>query len=387
MKKDFSKATRLILSLMAMVGIFFLLFWLEGQKSQYGMLISVMQKGVILSIAAVSMNLLTGFTGLFSLGQAGFMAIGAYVTGILTIPVDRVDSVYYVNGMSEGLKSFKETLAVLPSPVLVALALIAGGLVAAIFAGLVGIPVLRLKSDYLAIATLGFAEIIRAVIASPQLDKITNGSYGIKAIPGFDLGNGRGMLLIPFGVAFLCIGLIVLLIKSSYGRAFKAIREDDIAAEAMGIGLFKHKQLSFIISSFFTAISGGLLAMFMRSIESRAFQIILTYDILLIVVIGGIGSITGSVVGAFLVTFAKEWWLRFFDTPLTINGVQIPLLRQGFRMVVFSVLLMAIVLFYRKGLLGNTEFSWYGFLTWPSRFFKRKKPVSATPGEGGAGDE
>ena len=112
---------------------------------------------------------------------------------------------------------------------------------------------------------------------------------------------------------------MVLLINSSYGRAFKAIREDEVAAEAMGISLFRHKELSFVVSSFFTAISGGLLAMFMRSIEAKTFSIALTYDILLIVVIGGIGSVSGSVLSAFLVTASKEWWLRFFDQPLTIG--------------------------------------------------------------------
>lgn len=386
MKKDFNKATRLILSLIALVGIVVLLYWLEGQKTKHGMLISILQKSAILSIAAVSMNLLTGFTGLFSLGQAGFMGIGAYVTGIFAMPITSVNKVYYVRGMADGLYSFKEQLATLPPALVTALALIAGGLVAALFAALVGIPVLRLKSDYLAIATLGFSEIIRAIIAAPQLDRITNGSYGIKAIPGFDLGEGRGSLLIPFGVAGVCILFIVLLLRSSYGRAFKAIREDEIAAEAMGIGLFKHKQMAFIVSSFFTAISGGLLGMFMRSIEARTFQVTLTYDVLLIVVIGGIGSITGSIVGAFLVTFAKDWWLRFFDTPLAIGGVQIPLFKTGFRMVVFSIFLMVVVLFYRKGLMGNKEFSWYRLLSWPARLGKRKKPVPAV-GKEDATDE
>jgi branched-chain amino acid transport system permease protein len=153
----------------------------------------------------------------------------------------------------------------------------------------------------------------------------------------------------------------VLLINSSYGRAFKAIREDEIAAEAMGISLYKHKEMSFVISSFFSAVAGGMLAMYMRSIEAKTFSITLTYDILLIVVIGGIGSVTGSVVSAFLVTAAKEWWLRFFDQPLTLFGVQIPLFRTGFRMVIFSILLMVVVLIYRKGLFGTNEFSWEAF--------------------------
>ena len=114
-------------------------------------------------------------------------------------------------------------------------------------------------------------------------------------------------LLTPFIVVTFCVVFIMLLIKSSYGRAFKAIREDEIAAEAMGINLFKHKSMSFVVSSFFSAIAGGLLAMYMRSIEAKTFSITMTYDILLIVVIGGIGSVTGSILSAFLVTAAKEW--------------------------------------------------------------------------------
>lgn len=127
----------------------------------------------------------------------------------------------------------------------------------------------------------------------------------------------------------------------------------------MGLNLFRYKELSFVISSFFTGIGGGMLAMFMRSIDSKTFQVALTYDLLLIVVLGGIGSVTGSVLGAFLVTSGREL-LRFFDDPLTIAGVHIPLFRSGFRMVIFSILLMVVVLFYRRGIMGNNEFSWDG---------------------------
>ena len=290
------------------------------------------------------MNLLTGFTGLFSLGQAGFMAIGAYTVAILTIPVESRASVYYVSGISPAIAN-------LHCPFW--LALIIAGLISAAAAALIGIPVLRLKSDYLAIATLGFSEIIRAVIAAPQLDQITNGSYGLKSIPGFP------NLFMAFGLCALCILLMVLLINSSYGRVFKALREDEIAAQAMGLNLFRYKELAFVISSFFTGVGGGLLAMFMRSIDSKTFSISLTYDILLIVVLGGIGSVTGSVLGSFLVTAGREW-LRFFDNPLTIAGIQIPLFRTGFRMVIFSILLMVVVLFYSRGLMGSNEFSWDG---------------------------
>lgn len=370
---SFSKTKRLVLNIAALLVLAVFLFILEMNKNQVGMAVSILQKGAILSIVAVSMNLLNGFTGLFSLGQAGFMAIGAYVTAIISIPANSIDAVYYVSGVAPWLKSFKESIAFLPDPLRILVGLLLGGLFAAVFAALIGMPVLRLKSDYLAIATLGFSEIIRAIIASPQMNTITNGSYGLKNIPGFAaessnfLPAGAGTLIIPFAIAGLCIAFIVLVIRSSYGRAFMAIREDGVAAEAMGINLLKHKELSFIISSFFTAIAGGLMAMFMRSIESRTFSVTLTYDILLIVVIGGLGSVTGSVLSAFLVTAAKEWWLRFFDTPLFIGGWQVPLIRTGFRMVIFSVLLMSVVLFFRRGLMGSQEFSWARLLSWPTR--------------------
>lgn len=318
-----------------------ILVFLDMNKFQYNYAISIIEKSLIYAVVALSMNIVTGFTGLFSLGQAGFMALGAYTTAILTIPVASRPNVYYMNGILPTLEN-----VIVPIPI----ALILGGVVAGLFAALIGIPVLRLKSDYLAIATLGFSEIIRAVIASPMMDKITNGSYGLKSIPGFDSS------LQCFIYSLICIIIMVLIINSSTGRDFKAVREDEIAARSVGINLFKTKELSFVVSSFFTGVGGGLLAMFMRSIDSKTFQITLTYDILLIVVLGGIGSITGSIVGAFFVTAGKEL-LRFFDEPLVISGVNIPLFKPGFRMVIFSILLMVVVLFFRKGLLGGKELS------------------------------
>ena len=369
-----SKKKKTILTLITVAVLLALLIFLEQNKAKSNLAVSTLQKSAILAIVAVSMNLLNGFTGLFSLGQAGFMAIGAYVTAILIVPTESVEGVYYMSGMNSGLLAFKQALEALPDPVLIGIAIIIGGLVAALFAALIGIPVLRLKSDYLAIATLGFSEIIRALINSSQMDTITNGSYGISKIPGF--GSTWGTLLIPFGVAALCIAFIVLLIRSSYGRAFKAIREDEVAAEAMGINLFKHKQLAFVISSFFAAVAGGLLAMYMNSIQADTFKIALTYDILLIVVIGGVGSVTGSVLGAFLITMAKEWWLRFFDEPQFIGGWEVPLFKTGFRMVIFSILLMVVVLFYRRGIMGTNEFSCDAIASGPKKIaakFKRKK--------------
>lgn len=372
------KSNKLICSVILAMLILALLFFLETNKSRYGMAYTVIQKGIILAVVAVSMNLVTGFTGLFSLGQAGFMAVGAYVTAIFLIPLSSMEGVYYISGVSPAIVRFKEFLEAGPDwtqALIPYVGLIVGGLVAAVFAGLIGIPVLRLKSDYLAIATLGFSEIIRALIASPQMDKITNGSYGLKKIQGFS------SLFQTFAIAVICILFMILLIRSTYGRAFKAIREDEIAAEAMGINLFKHKQLSFIVGSFFSAVSGGMLAMFMRSIDSKTFSISLTYDILLIVVIGGIGSVTGSVIAALLVTASKEWWLRFFDSPLYIGNFQVPLFRTGFRMVVFSILLMVVVLFYQRGIMGKNELSWDRLA---SRLVRLKDWLKKTSEKGGS---
>lgn len=350
------KRRNLVLNLLLIAMLLGICAFLDANKYTYNYAISIIERSMIYAVVAVSMNLVNGFTGLFSLGQAGFMALGAYVTAILTIPVDQRASVYYISGINPLIEN-------LHAPIVIAL--IIGGLVAAGFAALIGIPVLRLKSDYLAIATLGFAEIIRALISAPQLDTITNGSYGLKSIPGFD------SLFEVLLLTVVCIGLMVLLINSSFGRMFKAVREDEIAAEAMGINLFKTKELSFVISSFFAGVSGGMLAMFMRSIDSKTFQVSLTYDILLIVVIGGIGSVTGSVLGAFLVTAGREL-LRFFDETLYIGSVNIPLFRPGFRMVIFSILLMVVVLFYSKGLMGTNEFSWNGIIGFFRNIGKKK---------------
>lgn len=382
----------------AIIAAIFLFVGIAEQvaPSSWDMLFMVLKKGAIYALIGVSMNLLNGFTGLFSLGQAGFMLLGAYTYGIFTIPVaDRASVYQYFDG---GLVQFT-----LPVPV----ALILAGLVAALFAFLIGLPVLRLKSDYLAIATLGFAEIIRAIFQWNVLGPITNGSNLLRKFPVFH------STIAYFLVVGICIAVILLLINSSYGRAFKAIREDEIAAEAMGINLSRTKMLSFCISSFFAGIGGALLAMYQTSVQAAIFKSAMTYEILLIVVIGGIGSISGSVIASFLYIACSEWWLRFLDneTILTTAGrtkfvvvmaiifalllvgmiykiakpgdkkrtrfivgggvcaailgwlayfaatgqTKVPLLRNGFRMVVFSVIIMIIVLFFSRGIMGTKE--------------------------------
>jgi branched-chain amino acid transport system permease protein len=320
--------------------VFIIVTILEQVMPSGSMLFVVLKKGAIYALVAVSMNLVNGFTGLFSLGQAGFMLIGAYTYAIFTIPLADHPAVYqYFNG---GIIGFTV-------PVFVALVM--AGLAAAVFAFLIGLPVLRLKSDYLAIATLGFAEIIRAFFQWDALGPITNGSNLLKKFTTFD------SVLFPFFAAGICIALIMLLIKSSYGRAFKAIRDDEVAAEAMGINLAKHKQMSFTISSFFAGVGGALLAMYQTTVQANAFKSAMTYEILLIVVIGGLGSVTGSVLSSFLFIAASEWWLRFLDAETYIGAFKVPLLSSGFRKVVFSVIIMIVVLFYRQGIMGSRELS------------------------------
>ncbi len=350
------------------LAVYVAVFVLEQIIPPTTMLFTVLKKGATYALVAVSMNLLNGFTGLFSLGQAGFMLIGAYVYAIFSMSSEVRDRVYQYFDCAIGI-----TLPVIP-------AILLAGLVAAAFAFLIGLPVLRLKSDYLAIATLGFAEIIRAVFQWKKLGPVTNGSNMLKDYPtfnDFNIVNAEGKVvlylstLVPFLIAGVCIAAIVLLINSTYGRSFKAIRDDEVAAEAMGINLARHKQLAFCISSFFAGVGGAMLAMFTNTIQAKSFTSAMTYEILLIVVIGGIGSVTGSCIGSFLFVACSEWWLRFLDQKQYIGGWEVPLLRNGFRLVVFSVIIMVVVLFYRQGLMGMREL--------PDLF--RRKKRSDKPGK------
>ena len=371
MEKTLSKKQKTVYSAAAIL-VFLVLVYLGDtlipMTSQWNMLMTVIKKGAIFALVAVSMNLLNGFTGLFSLGQAGFMLIGAYAYAIFSIPAAQHDAVYqYFNG---GLFKFS-----VPEILMNALGgegsfggflgEYAGIFILIIFAGLltggiaylIGIPVLRLKSDYLAIATLGFAEILRAVFQWNTIGPVTNGSNILREFTTYETA------LFPIIFSGICIALIVLLINSTYGRAFKAIRDDEIAAEAMGVNLFKHKELAFVISSFFAGVGGALLAMFQNSATASTFTTNMTYEILLIVVIGGIGSITGSIIGSFIFIGLNEWLLRGLDQGEWL-GIQSTLMRAGFRKVVFAILIMLVVLFFAKGIIGNKEFSWDGIIRW-----------------------
>lgn len=358
-----------IITLFIIAAIYAGVFILEQVIPPTSMLFTVLKKGATYALVAVSMNLLNGFTGLFSLGQAGFMLIGAYTYGIFTIPAAQRAAVYqYYDG---GLVQF--AMPVIP-------ALILAGCFAAFFAFLIGLPVLRLKSDYLAIATLGFAEIIRSIFQWDKLGAITNGSNMLRLFPtfnDFNIKNAQGEVvvylstLVPFIIAGVCIGLIVALIHSSYGRAFMSIRDDEVAAESMGINLSRHKQYAFCVSSFFAGIGGAMLAMYSNSVQAKSFTSAMTYEILLIVVIGGIGSVTGSCLSSFLFVACSEWWLRFLDQKQMIGDWEVPLLRNGFRLVVFSIIIMIVVLFFRQGIMGTREL--------PDLFRRKHKRTAGGP--------
>ena len=388
------KLLKLLITAVCLIALYALCIIMDQTitaTSRLYMLITVVRKSAVYALVAVSMNLLNGFTGLFSLGQAGFMLIGAYTYAIFSIPSESIDSVYQYYDAAIHF-SFQEAingifgLGAMAAPGLIIgalLAMILAGLVAAFFAWLIGLPVLRLKSDYLAIATLGFAEIIKAIFQWQKFGPITNGSNvlrGYTRLSDFTFNIGGTEIsfatFVPVFVASMCILIIVLLINSSYGRAFKAIREDEVAAEAMGVRLFKHKQMAFCISCFFAGVGGALLAMFMNTIQAAQFKSSMTYEILLIVVLGGLGSVTGSCIASFLFIACSEWWLRGLDNG-SFLGIESAMFRSGFRLVVFSVIIMAVVLFFRKGLMGQKEL--------PDLFRRRKKaPAAPAQAEGGA---
>lgn len=368
-KKNYIDRTAAAIFIVALFVFLFLVDNVLPMNSFTLMLVPVLKKAAIYSLLCVSLNLLNGFTGLFSLGQAGFMLIGAYTYAVVMIPAEKHEAVYqYFEGGAIKFsiaEVFSKFMGVNAGNFFGALvAIIISGIVVAAFAALIGIPVLRLKSDYLAIATLGFAEIIRAFFQWDKLGKITNGSNLLRTYTNFnDMQFNLFGKTIKFGTAFpfiiaiISIAIILLLINSSYGRAYKAIRDDEVSAEAMGINLFKHKMQAFVISSFFAGVGGALLAMFQTTIQAAAFKTSMTYEILLMVVIGGIGSISGSCIASFLYIACSEWWLRFLDSGSLFGLVDVPFFRDGFRKVVFSVIIMVIVLFFSRGIMGDKELS------------------------------
>jgi branched-chain amino acid transport system permease protein len=299
--------------------------------------LQVMTLAGINIILAVSLNLINGFTGQFSIGHAGFMAIGAYTSAFVSV--------------NFGAR-IEQAVSFLPSAgrgALVLLIVLAVGAACAAVAGfLVGVPSLRLRGDYLAIVTLGFGEIIRVFILN--IDAV-GGARGLGGIPKYA----------SFGwVYFFAVASIVLvsrLVNSSFGRTLLAVREDEIAAEAMGVDTTRTKVISFVISSAMAGVAGGLFAHYLMYVHTNSFTFLKSIEIIIMIVIGGLGSITGSVVGAVLYIGLTE-------------GLRAA---EQYRMVVFSLLLILIMIFRPQGLMGHRE------------LFGRKRRDAVPPGRPGAG--
>ncbi len=336
-----------LFTLVAMILGGFFVYYADGFMGSYELYI--LKLFFINAILALSLNLIYGFTGLFSLGHAGFIAIGAYVSALFILSPAQKEMMWLLEPMMW-------PFSVIQTPFWVSA--IAGGLVAAFFALLIGLPVLRLGDDYLGIATLGFAEIIRVLIVN--FTSITNGSLGIKGIPDYaDTFTCYVWLLIT-------LIFLVRLLNSNYGNVLKCIRDNEIAATVMGINVFYYKVLSFCLGAFFAGIGGALLGSHLSTIDPKMFNFLLTFNVLMFVVAGGLGSLTGSLLGAAVITVSLEW-MRVLEEPMNLGFVEIPGI-PGMRMVIFSIFLLAIILFRREGIMGMRE------ITWSTLFsFGRKK--------------
>ncbi len=306
----------------------------------------------IYAVMVVSFNLVYGITGQFSLAHAGLAAVGAYTVAILTLPISQKEMSFLFIPIVPWLKV---EWAFLP-------ALLLGGVLAACVGFLIGAPALRLHGDYLLIVTFGFSEIIRLVLIN--VPSITNGAMGLKGIP-----NHIDLVWVTATV-IVTVFVVKRLVDSSYGRAFKCIREDDIAAEAVGINLYRHKTLSFVFSSFFVGIAGGLLTEILGTIDPNVFRSSLTYAIMTMAVLGGMQSITGGIIAAAIYTVMSEL-LRSVEAPRIIFGLDFPGL-PGLRMLAFAIMLLLLILYYRKGLMGDKEFSWQLLLSTIKKPFTKK---------------
>ncbi len=298
------------------------------------------------AILAISLNFIYGFSGMFSLGHAGFMAIGAYVSALCILTPAQKDMIWL-------LEPIWGPLADLYTPFFVSVFM--GGLAAALFSLLVALPVMRLGGDYLGIATLGFAEIIRVVFTN--VAPLTNGAIGLRGIPPYANAWWNYIWLV------ITLFVILSILNSNFGNVLKSIRDDEIAARTMGINTTAYRTMAFCVGGFFAGVGGALMGSLVTTISPKMFNFQLTFNILLIVVAGGLGSITGSLVGAAVITLMLEW-LRIVEAPMNFGFVEIPGI-PGMRMVIFSVALVLIILFRRQGLMGTREFSWNAFY----RFF------------------
>ncbi len=326
-----------LFTLLSMLALVTVLFFFNRFGSEYQIRILNLV-GIFISLA-VSYNLVNGVTGQFSLAPNAFIALGAYTAALLTMTPEEKKISFIIEPLIGPLNQI-----CLPFP----LALMAGGLVAAFMGLLIGFPVFRVKGDYLAIVTFGFGEVVRVV--ANNLQSVTNGPLGLKGLPPYT------NLWWSWGVALLTVFFVARLVRGSYGRALKAVRQDELAAAAMGINVFWHKMLAFIISAFFGGLGGGLLAHLITTISPTLFSFFLTFNLLIMIVVGGLGSITGTVIAAALITWGGEW-LRWVEEPTHLGPWLVPGI-PGMRMVLFSIILLVVILFAREGLLGRREFSW-----------------------------
>jgi branched-chain amino acid transport system permease protein len=270
---------------------------------------------------AVSLNLVNGHTGQFSLGHAGFMAVGAYGSAIVTLQLGHALVPIFGGG------SFGTAMTFL-------LALFTGGLCAAVSGWVVGVPSLRLRGDYLAIVTLGFNEIIRVVLTNTSGDGPFGGALGLKGIPTYT------SLFWAFGIAAVTVYVVGSMVNSTYGRGFLAVRDDEVAAEAMGVNTVRYKVTAFVLGAFFAGLAGGLWAHFRNTISPEGFGFLKSVDIVMMVILGGMGSTPGVVAAAVLLTVLNEK-LRDFDQ---------------YRMIVFSLILIVMMIVRPQGLLPASMF-------------------------------
>ncbi len=326
-----------ILTILAILVFFLFVWWGSNHLTAYA--VRVWEDTLIFLMLSAGYNLINGVTGQFSLEPNGFVAIGAYVTAILILTPAQKESMFIIEPMVPWLANLH--MSFLP-------ALIIGGIVTAFVGFLLGFPVFRVRGDYLAIVTLGFGLTIRVV--SNNTITITNGSLGLKGLPTYTN--------IWWCAVWAVIAMIVIMriVDSAFGRAMKAVRDDEDAAIAMGINTLWIKQIAFVTAAFFEGVGGGLLASLITIISPTVFTFFLTFELLIIIVVGGLGSMTGTALATVVVVWGSEL-LRVVEQPMNIFGLHIPGI-PGMRMVVFSILLIIMMIFAREGIMGQKEFSW-----------------------------
>jgi branched-chain amino acid transport system permease protein len=328
---------RFLLTLGALILLALCLYGADRFAGEY--YVRLLTQAAIFVTLAVSYNLVVGVSGQLHLGPNAFITLGAYTAALLTLTPAEKDLIFLVNPLVWPLNHI--TLAF-------PWALLAGGGVAALFGVITGFPVFRVRGDYLAIVTLGFGEVVRGL--ANNLQSLTNGSLGLKGLKPYT------NLWWAWGLAVVAVAVVQALKNSGYGRALAAIRQDETAARAMGVNTFKHLLLAYVLSAFFFGVGGALLAHLITTISPTLFTFFLTFNLLIIIVVGGLGSTTGAVLSACLFTAAGEW-LRFVEEPHMILGLPIPGI-PGMRQVIFSLALLLVIIFFRQGLLGRREFSW-----------------------------